>query len=109
MKKNNFLKLFALTTVIGFSLCACSQGNEGNKDAFKVSFELNSIDQPFDTHTETQNGYMADDYTKIDDYGKGSTEKSLPQSLELSWTISDAEVDLTSLRLNLYEIKNNQR
>ena len=109
MKKNNFLKIFALTTIIGFSLCACSQGNDGNKDAFKASFDLVDVDEPFDTHTQTQNGYMSDDYTKIDDYGKGSKENSIPQSLELSWTINDAEVDLTAQRLNLYEIKDNKR
>ena len=71
--------------------------------AFKVDISLNDIEEPFDTHTETQNAYLADSYDKIDDYGKGSSENSKPRSLELSWSIANSEKEITSIRLDIQE------
>lgn len=71
--------------------------------AFKVDISLNDIEEPFDTHTETQNAYLADSYDKIDNYGKGSSENSKPRSLELSWSIANSEKEITSIRLDVQE------
>ena len=107
MKKNLSL-LFVLTSIFAVSLAACTNKNDGNGKAvqpqFKVNIELNNVESEFDTHTETQNNYLNDTYDSIDKYGKGSSENSKPNSLNLSWSISDSELELTNLRLNLYEI-----
>lgn len=71
--------------------------------AFMVDISLNDIEEPFDTHTETQNAYLADSYDKIDNYGKGSSENSKPRSLELSWSIANSEKEITSIRLDVQE------
>ena len=102
MKKMSFAMLVVLT----MTLVACD-GNT-NKKAFKVNFSLNEVEGEFDTHTETQNGYLNDSYENIDKYGKGSSENSKPNSLNLSWSISDAELDLTNIRLDVSENNNNK-
>ena len=93
--------IMSLLFVLGASLCACNGAN--NKQAFKVDFNLTTINEEFDTHNETQNGYLNDTYENIDKYGKGSSENSRPQTLNLSWEISNSELELTNLKLNLYE------
>ena len=106
MKKNLSL-LFVLTSVFAVSLTACTDKGNGSDDAvkpqFKVNIELNDVEGEFDIHTETQNNYLNDTYDNIDKYGKGSSENSKPNSLNLSWSISDSELELTGLKLTLYE------
>ena len=106
MKKNLSL-LFVLTSVFAVSLAACTDKGNGSDDAvkpqFKVNIELNDVECEFDIHTETQNSYLNDTYDNIDKYGKGSSENSKPNSLNLSWSISDSELELTGLKLTLYE------
>ena len=105
MKKNLSL-LFVLTSVFAISLSSCNKQEDQNnavKPQFKVNISLNDVEGEFDTHTEIQNNYLNDTYDSIDKYGKGSSENSKPNSLKLSWSISDSELELTGLRLNLYE------
>ena len=106
MKKNLSL-LFVLTSVFAVSLTACTDKGNGSDDAvqpqFKVNIQLNDVEGEFDIHTETQNNYLNDTYDNIDKYGKGSSENSKPNSLNLSWSISDSELELTGLKLTLYE------
>ena len=95
-------------SVFAVALCACDnkkgeEKSEAPKPAFNVTINLDEISEPFDIHTDTQNGYLHDDYTNIDAYSKASGDNSKPRALELSWSISDAELELTALRLNLYE------
>ena len=103
--KNKFL--ISLLTIFLISLTACNSSS--NEPAFKVDIKINEINEPFDTHTETQNGYLNDKYDSIDTYAKGSTENSKPRSLELSWSISNSELNIDNLRLNLYELDGDQR
>ena len=106
MKKSLSL-LFVLTSVFAVSLAACTNKGDGSGNAvqpqFKVNIELNDVEGEFDIHTETQNSYLNDTYDNIDKYGKGSSENSKPNSLNLSWSISDSELELTGLKLTLYE------
>ena len=97
----------SLLFVLGITLCACNGSNREAKPQFKVDFELAQVEGEFDTHTETQNNYLNDTYDSIDKYGKGSSENSLPNSLNLSWSVSNAELDLTGLELKLYENSSN--
>ncbi len=101
MKKPSLSLIF----VLGITLCACNAQKPSEvKPAFNVNINLVDVNGEFDTHNDTQNGYLNDSYENIDKYGKGSTENSKPQSLNLSWEISDTELELTGLKLNLYEI-----
>ena len=102
MKKNGFVFLLVLTSVFGISLAACDSGNKASPQ-FKVSIDLNDIEEEFDTHTEVQNNYLNDNYENIDKYGTGSSENSKPNSLNLSWSIADSELELTALKLSLNE------
>ena len=113
MKKNSPIILLSLLTLFATSLSACSKGNNENSEpqessqnnapAFNVDFSLHEIEEEFDIHTEEQNNYLNDTYDNIDKYGSGSSEKSKPKSLDLSWEISNSEKELTALRLDLYE------
>ena len=99
--------LLTLGSVFAISLSACNK-QESSKQGevqpqFKVNIALNDVEGEFDTHTETQNNYLNDTYDSIDKYGKGSSENSKPNSLNLSWSISDSELDLTGLKLTLFE------
>lgn len=105
MKKKSLITLLTFSSVISIALVACNNKQETAKTAFEVTFNLNEVSEPFDIHNETQNGYLNDDYTNIDAYSKASGDNSKPKALELSWSISDVELELTALRLNLYEKK----
>ena len=110
MKKN----LFVLLAILGISLSACNENTNSENDKpkapdFNISITLNDIEGEFDTQTTTQKGYMADDYKNIDNYAKGSSENSKPNALNLAWSITDSEVELTTLKLNLYELENEKR
>lgn len=104
--KKNLVLLFTLLSVSAISLSACNkqEGQGGEvQPQFKVNIQLNDVEGEFDTHTETQNSYLNDTYDSIDKYGKGSSENSKPNSLTLSWSVSDSELDLTGLKLTLFE------
>ena len=105
--KRKLALLFALSSVFTISLTACNGKDNGSgnivQPQFKVNIQLNDVEGEFDTHTETQNNYLNDTYDNIDKYGKGSSENSKPNSLNLSWSISDSELELTGLKLTLYE------
>ena len=127
MKKS---RLLFLLSIVGLSITACGGNNKEtsssttsnepsspsseptsipSKQAFHVDFTLNEINEPFDIHNEKQNGYLSDSYQNIDDYGKGSLENSKPNSLELSWSISNMDVELTGQFLNLFESDENDQ
>ena len=105
--KRKLALLFALSSVFTISLTACNGKDNGSgnivQPQFKVNIQLNDVEGEFDTHTEIQNNYLNDTYDNIDKYGKGSSENSKPNSLNLSWSISDSELELTGLKLTLYE------
>ena len=104
--KKNLVLLFSLASIFAISLSACDKQEGKGEEVqpqFKVNIALNDVEGVFDTHTETQNNYLNDTYDSIDKYGKGSSENSKPNSLTLSWSISDSELDLTGLRLTLFE------
>lgn len=115
--KNKRIKLISISAIIfACALSACGN-NRSNKEskasseeslppAFAVTFNLNDIEEPFDTHTEVQNGYLNDSYDKISSYGSGSKENSKPNKLNLSWEIKDSELEIDGLKLNLMENDN---
>ena len=104
MKKKSFTILLTLVSTITFTVVAC--GKSANQEAFKARIELNDVEGEFDIHNETQNNYLNDSYENIDKYGKGSSENSKPQSLNLSWSIPYSELELTGIRLDVSEYNN---
>ena len=110
-------KRFLVIPLLSLLISACNNApsdteskiisqKEEETPAFKVDINVNDIEGAFDTHTETQNAYLADSYDNISTYGSGSSEKSKPRALELTWTVSDSEKELTALRLDLSEKEN---
>ena len=77
---------------------------------FNVVFDTSDDYQGmFDTQTETQKGYMKDEYTNIDQYGRGSSENSKPNKMDIHFRITHCDVELTGLRIDLYELKDGER
>ena len=106
--KKSFVFYFSINVIFALAISACSNPSSTESESpirpqFLVDISLNDVSEEFDTHTEKQNGYLNDSYDKIDDYGKGSSENSKPRSLDLSWSVSDSELEITNLRLNIYE------
>ena len=114
MKQKAFIICSTIVLTLMMPLVACNQetpnSNNGNttsevevppKPDFDVKINLDEVEGEFDTHTETQNGYLNDSYENIDKYGKGSSENSKPNSLNLSWSITDSELDITSVLLTI--------
>ena len=108
-------KKLLIIPLIGLLLTSCNTAEPSTapesktpevKPAFSVDININDVDGEFDTHTETQNAYLADSYENISNYGSGNSEKSKPQALELSWSIANSEKELTGLRLDLSEEEN---
>lgn len=76
---------------------------------FHATFEISDDYQGmFDTQTATQKGYMEDDYTNIDKYGKGSIENSKPNTMDIVFRVLDSDIEITGLKVNLYELKDNE-
>lgn len=77
---------------------------------FNVTFEMSdNYEGMFNTQTATQKGYMEDEYTNIDKYGKGSSENSKPNSMDVIYKVLECDVELTSLKVNLYELDGDKR
>ena len=113
MKKNYFV----LLAVLGIALSACSSPNKSESKSqtsslpdFNLEIELlNDIQGLFDTQTTTQSSYLHDDYKNIDQYGNGATENSKPNALDFAWRIDSVDAELTGLKLNIYELKDDER
>ena len=84
--------------------------NKEKQPDFNVVFDTSDDYQGmFDTQTETQKGYMRDEYTNIDQYGRGSSENSKPNKMDIHFSITQCDVELTGLKIDLYELKDDER
>lgn len=69
---------------------ACEQKCAGHTPTYDYDLQLLQIIDEVDLHTELQKKYLADDFDSISKYVGGTSEKSLPNALNLSWTATAA-------------------
>ncbi len=71
--------------------CGAKEDAETSAGGASVEWQLGAVQGMVDLHTEEQRQYLADDYTAIGEYAKGTKELSRPKFLTLSWSAAAGE------------------